>query len=416
MKNIVILYYPPFRQIPFPENYIRSLQGYRFFLFVVEEDFAQHSSLKKLPCVADVIPVNFNEQSLTAACDDIIRRYGQLDNIVYLAEECVQLSGRLRQYYGLSADNLDRYIDKNLMMVILHRAGVRVPHSLCFDTKRYLLEKQDYLLEVEEQLGVYPFFIKPANLCGSVGTYLVDNRAELQQWAANQAKQQQRFLVQEYVQGTLFHCECVVKKGEILQTCVFEYSNPGFAFSKGLAVGSISLPQVDPLAKKITEFTHEVLQTIGLIENGITHTEIFINYQGELICLEVAARPPGLVGDMLYEKHLGHAITELHFLLQLGACDDKLRDLAVKHYAVRYIFPFPCSGVFQKTYLTNGVQSEFSQSFLRSPGNRVEKSQDLFNVAATLIMWHCDYDELRQDFLLLKERQVTVVPAVEPIY
>ena len=58
------------------------------------------------------------------------------------------------------------------------------------------------------------------------------------------------------------------------------------------------------LNKRISNFTRDVLQELGPIKNGITHVEVYLDRNDELIFLEAAARPPGLVGNLLYKKYL----------------------------------------------------------------------------------------------------------------
>ncbi|MDP1608865.1 MAG: ATP-grasp domain-containing protein [Chlamydiales bacterium] len=397
---IVILYHPPFRNIDFPIEILSNAQRYRFFILLLEEDLDSHKKFINLHGIEDVIPVKFEIDHLIKMCDKIVSTHGPIRKFVYLAEECVRLAGQLGKHYGIERDHLDRYIDKDLMARKLKEAGIRVPKSLLFNDTQYHQDREKYISEIERSLGEYPFFIKPSDLCGSVRTCKVHSKEELINWA--QEKFPHSYLIQEYIEGTLFHCEGFVQNSQAKHFSVFEYSHPGFFFSQGLPVGSISLPNHDPLAQRISHFTEQVLEKLGIIENGVTHAEIFLNRHDELICLEVAARPPGLAAERLYEKHLNLSINRTHFELQLGCYSGDLSHLNIENYAVRYIFPFPSSGRITRFADRLDLHSEFHEIYQFKIGDEAKKSADLFNVASTMVLWNKDYLLLREDFKKLK--------------
>lgn len=398
--SIVILYHPPFRNVEFPIEILSNTQGYQFFILLLEEDLDLHRKLINLYGIEDIIPVKFEIDQLIKVCDKIASKHGPIRKFVYLAEECVRLAGRLGKYYGIERDHLDRYIDKDLMARKLKEAGIRVPNSLPFNDTQCHQDREKYISEIERSLGKYPFFIKPSDLCGSVRTCKVHSREELINWV--QEKTPHTYLIQEYIEGTLFHCEGFVQNDQAKHFSVFEYSHPGFFFSQGLPVGSISLPTHNPLAQRISHFTEQVLEKLGIIENGVTHAEIFLNRNDELICLEVAARPPGLAAERLYEKHLNLSINRMHFELQLGCYAGNLSHLKIENYAMRYIFPFPSSGRITRFANRLNLHSEFYETCQFKIGDEAKRSADLFNVASTMVLWNKDYSLLREDFRKLK--------------
>ncbi|PJD91338.1 MAG: hypothetical protein CK423_09455 [Legionella sp.] len=401
MNNLILLFNPPFRNNIFPFHSHKVLKKYRTFLLVNPLDFDRHQELINNLSIEKIIACDFKIETLIRECDTIINCYGPIHNIVYFAEECVHVCGLLRQYYGLSTDNLDRYIDKNLMIKILNEFNIRVPLSRVFDDQYYQTNKENYLDKLENHLSTYPLFIKPINLCGSVATTKVNNRKELNQWA--QQKDNHTYLIQEYLEGTLLHCESFIKDGTILYSCVFEYSNPGYFFAQGYPVGSISLPTNDPLAHRVREFSREVLHALGIFENGVAQVEIFLSPNNELIFLEAAARPPGLEGDLLYQKYLNIKINETHFLLQTSSSHCDFSTIQINYYAARYIFPIPESGRIKSPCRKIALNSPYVEQFRVKKGDIVSKSKDLFHVASTMVLWNKDYLQLREDFNNLKE-------------
>ena len=148
MNNLILLFNPPFRNNIFPFHPHKVLKKYRTFLLVNPLDFDSHQQLINNLSIEKIIACDFKVETLIRECDIIINCYGPIHNIVYLAEECVHVCGLLRQYYGLSADNLDRYIDKNLMIKILNEFNIRVPLSKVFDDQYYQTKLQ---LQKEQQ-------------------------------------------------------------------------------------------------------------------------------------------------------------------------------------------------------------------------------------------------------------------------
>jgi hypothetical protein len=413
MKNVIILYHPPFRGNIFPIHIIENLQGYRFFILLIDADFQEHKKLTELGCVENVITTRFELENLIEICEDIIKQYGLIDNVAYLDESCVQLAGMLLNRYGISSDNLDRFTNKWLMSQKLKNSEICIPLGILFDHMKYHNNKEEYLLEIENNLNKYPLFIKPSDLSGSRGTCMVSNRNELMRWA--EQRTEHTYVIQEYLDGKLFHCESFIRKSKILHFSVFEYSRPGFFFSKGFPVGSISLPPNDLLTKRISRFTESVLENLGIIENGVTHVEVYLDRNDELIFLEAAARPPGLVGNLLYRKHLNISINEIHLLLQLNECNYDLSNLKINNYAARYIFPFPENGKIAKFSDKLKINSLFIENIPLKIGDEVKKSRDLFNVAGTMILWNKNYTELRRDFLMLADYAPFEIQAINPI-
>ncbi len=410
MKNVILLHRPPFRRVAFPLHLLQALSCYRFFLFVTKDDYSFHKQLATLDYVKELVPTGYTLDKLTHACNHVIEKHGEIFNIVYLTEECVQLAGLLRQHYGLSKENLNRYVDKKIMLQKLITTDIRKPRAISFNETEYLAHSFEYLSTIERTIGPYPFFIKPTQQCGSAHTHLVNNQKELVKWIT--AKDSQHYLIQEYIEGTLFHCESFIRKREILYSSVFEYSQPGFAFASGLPVGSISLPENNKTRERICEFNELVLEKMGIIDNGIAHLEVFLNQQGELIFLEIAARPPGLVGDLLYQKHLNISIEKAHFLLQLGEYKTSSENHSVANYAARYIFPVSQSGRIVAHTHRKTLHSTFIEDFRVAINDNVKKSKDLFNVAGTMVLWHEDYSTLRKDFLTLSNHTSFIIQPI----
>lgn len=401
MKNILILYNPPFREGVFPAHFIKELKEFQFFIFVPREDVEQYVYLKKIETIKKIVGVQYEIDSLIMACDQIINEYKFIDDIVYLDENCVKMCGLMRKYYHMSSQNLDRFCDKWTMYEQLINTDINVPKSVKFELEQFKNNSSLYLSKIERDLGEYPYFIKPIDSSGSRGVSRISNKGELIKWG--KYYNSGNYIIQQYLDGNLFHCESFVKNGKILSSYVFEYSRPGFFFTKKQSVGSIALALNDPIRKRIVNFTKDILENLGLVNDGVTHVEVYLTKNDELVFLEAAARPPGLVGNFLYRKYLNISINEIHLLLQLKACKVDLENIEVKNYSARIIFPFTNSGRIKKIHEKPSLSSSFFENFSFNIGDNVEKSENFFNIAGTMVLWNRDYLKLREDFYTLSE-------------
>lgn len=411
-KNVVILYYPPFRGMEFPVHITHGLKEYNFFLFVSEEDYSENKKFLGQGSILKVIPIKYQKENLINACSDIIANFGKLSKVVHLDENCAQLSGEIQKYYGLTEQDLSRYTNKSVMCNLLKLKGVRTPRSYLFDEGEYKRSSCKYLEKIENDLGRYPYFIKPSSSSGSRDTCMIADRKELIKWISCSTFEEE-YIIQEYLEGTLFHCESFVKDYNVISAFVFEYSSPGFFFTKGISVGSISLPENHPMTKRIKLFNQKVLNGLGIVENGVTHIEIYLNDEDELIFLEAAARPPGVLGEQLYRKYLNISIIETHFLLQIGEEVHHLSNTLINNYVARYIFPITRNGQVQKYISRPTIYSKSFEKFLLYEGEQVKKSQDFFNLAGVMLLWNKDFIELRNDFKLLGEYSPFEIKEIE---
>lgn len=76
MKNIVVLYYPPFRGSQFPIHFMQDLIGYNFFLLIIEEDLEQHKNFEALGYIKKIITSDYTIENLIKSCKYIQKIMG----------------------------------------------------------------------------------------------------------------------------------------------------------------------------------------------------------------------------------------------------------------------------------------------------------------------------------------------------
>jgi hypothetical protein len=147
----------------------------------------------------------------------------------------------------------------------------------------------------------------------------IESMAELRGWATWSVSQKDRntYEIDEFVEGTLFHCDSLVQGGKIIWSNACRNINPCMQFALGRSIGAYTLPVDHDDAIAVRAFNAQALEALEP-PDGAVHLECFMTPSGELVFLELGARPPG--GDMvgLYKRCLGLDLDLAHFLLRAG--------------------------------------------------------------------------------------------------
>jgi hypothetical protein len=121
--------------------------------------------------------------------------------------------------------------------------------------------------------------------------------------------------VEEFVEGTLFNCDSLVRDGTVLWTSVCRNINPCLDFAAGRSIGIYTIPADHSDAVVVRELSARVLTALRP-PDGAIHLECFIRPSGEPVFLELSARPPG--GDVtgVYRRCFGFDVDVAHFALR----------------------------------------------------------------------------------------------------
>jgi biotin carboxylase len=325
---------------------------------------------------------------------NLIKIDGSTDiNIVTSSEQAMDICGKLRVYFNLDNDDLERYANKLTMKQSLIASDIRYPKYLRFDDESYKNNADDYLKYLCETIP-FPMFAKPINEAGSIGTALIKNRDELNDWCLNK-NPEKLFEIDEYIEGVLYHCDAFIKDKEIIYSQVSMYLNPCFDFTCGKTMGSIVLLEDSEDSIRIQEFNKKTLMAMGIPKNGMTHLEVFKKHDGELVFVEVAARPPASLAPKSYYKYLGVPIMEAHLLMQI----DENYDLKMNFgpYSAFVIYP-KMKGVVSKFNEPN-IKSKYEISYNMSVGDELTAAEKVRDIAAGIILWNDNHEELMKDYL-----------------
>ncbi|MCX7124090.1 MAG: ATP-grasp domain-containing protein [Gammaproteobacteria bacterium] len=317
------------------------------------------------------------------------------------------LAGLLRQNLGIPGHQLEvclNFSDKLQSKSVLQRAGVKTPRFEAFSHSKWLADCNDYF---DELVSTYklPFVVKPTNCASSLGFKVIHNYTDFMTIPSMEGQDCE---IEEFLRGTLFHCDSLTKDGETIFSACSRYNRPMGEFLQGIPIGSLVVPDSEAIAERIKEFAQVVVRTLGLL-NGASHLEVF-EEDGELTFLEVAMRCPGGFAVPAYEKMYGLDMLENDFNIQTGRPID--RPTASKAHA--FWMMFPRLGGEVVTYRPPTIESESYIKWNCSPGDRLAPSISLAETTAIFLGWTTSYDQAKYDFEQLEKLQLVELRSLTP--
>jgi biotin carboxylase len=348
---------------------------------------------------------DFSLDNLVTISQQVLRAFDITDlgdvRIVTHDEYSLGVAAQLRAALGVEGahpEDLRPFVDKLEMKRALEGKGIRMPRHLPWNPQLYRRDPEAYLRHVEHTLSL-PIFVKPLNESGSVGTAKLNTREQLAAWCEAHLDQS-GYEMDEWITGTLYHCDSIIRDGRVLYTHVSEYAHPCYDYLSGKICATITLPKDSQDFARLSAFTERVLDAIEQKpRDTVTHLEVFRKPDDELVFLEIAARAPAGMVPYTYAKHLGLNIEEAHFRLHMGILDD----LKIEYgpYAAFVYFPHRAGVV---TALHQPVlRSNAEISWKINVGDRLVNPENIRDTACTVLLWNDDYDELRRDFAYLDQ-------------
>jgi biotin carboxylase len=232
-----------------------------------------------------------------------------VERLVTLHEKDVLPAAQLREELGLPGMGVAqalRFRDKALMKDVLREAGyTRVPRFRS-------LEPGEEVRSVEWS---GPSVVKSRWGVGSSQVRIVES-LDAANRAIREMSEGDSLEIEEYVEGTMYHCDSVVHEGRVLFTAVSEYLSPPANFRRIRYNGSLLLTG-GPVRQALIQETQDVIHGLGL-RSGVTHIEFFRRSSGEFVFCEAAARPAGGAVDENFRRVYGVNVVRACVELQCG--------------------------------------------------------------------------------------------------
>ncbi|MVO88938.1 hypothetical protein GPA10_30325 [Streptomyces sp. p1417] len=250
------------------------------------------------------------EDRWRAACEWTLRNH-PVGRVVAVHERAVLLAAEMRSKFGLPGMDFATatlFRDKLRMKEAVRASGAAVvPDFSALDTP-------DDLLNVDWSTGRK--VIKSRWGLAAKDLFMVDTLDEAREVVAGLDLSGAHYGIEEFVTGRIYHCDSVVRDGEIRFSSVGGYLTDPAGYRPGGIFGTV-LVREGELAKRITELSAAVLAALG-IKDGTTHLELFHTPADELVFCEVAGRPPGGVIPPVIEWQYGFNIVEAQIRLDAG--------------------------------------------------------------------------------------------------
>lgn len=347
---------------------------------------------------------------------------GDQTNIATLHEFQLELAAQLRDHYreafntqGPGIDVIQNFRNKLLMKKHLGPKGVKLPNYTEFDSEAYKHNPEAYLQSIEQLLG-FPMFAKPVDSAGSINTAFIQDTEALRAWSDKASESSHVYEIDEFIDGTLFHCDSVVKNGQVQFTLVSQYLHPNADALSGKALATMTLNPGAEDYKRLKQFAEEALSHFPILPDGVTHLEVFKKTSNnELVFLEVAARAPGGVAPEMYQIRTGVDIRQLHLRLHLGlSIEDSIRQLHDQSkwgpFASMYQLVAPYhGGTISKLKPPVFHGGDYKIEWRCRENDIIKPASSIANVIVSTVFWNDDYDALEQDFRLLDQQQIVEI-------
>ncbi|MFN8769622.1 MAG: acetyl-CoA carboxylase biotin carboxylase subunit family protein [Neisseriaceae bacterium] len=275
------------------------------------------SSLLRINQVFEIIDFSF--KSIIKVIQTLSFVHSSINMKIITNDECVELvCAEVREYLNLDGTyTLDviHLVDKVEAKKRLVEAGIKTPNFLKFEPDLYLHSKESYIKKILSNMN-FPLVAKPTDKTSSSGVSLIYNNSDLISWCDINIAEL-NYEIEEYIEGILYHCDCIVQAGQIIYTQMGEGTFPCHEITNGKNIGTRLVPHDTTIYHNISNFNACALSVLNP-PDGATHMEIFCKPDGELVFLEMSARPPG--GDIrwMYQLYDNVDIEKAHFLIRMG--------------------------------------------------------------------------------------------------
>ncbi|MFI9645092.1 acetyl-CoA carboxylase biotin carboxylase subunit family protein [Streptomyces sp. NPDC052040] len=224
-------------------------------------------------------------------------RVSEFDAVCSVLEFCVVPAAAISDLYGFTSGAAvkalgmrDKFIQKRKVR------GSGVATAAC--------ETVDSPAALDCDSLEFPRVLKPLDGKGSQNTFVAlgpDHLRECLQRAA--AASGGPWLLEEYVPGTEFHVDGLVRDGEVRSLGVSRYHQNVIGMPTGGLIGSTALPsgRYEELYRSMRSLTGTALNALDYAD-GVFHLEAFRDPDGHVVFGECAARVGGLWIDDLYQR------------------------------------------------------------------------------------------------------------------
>ena len=199
--------------------------------------------------------------------------------------------------------------------------------------------------------------------------------------------------------------------GKVIDVQVSLYAYPNAEFMEGKPYGSYVVTD-DDSSIDLKIFNEAVLKALSPVPDGCTHMELFKKPDGEIVFLEIAARPSFGFVPKMYEHYMGVDLEEMHYRCQMGLSLPAIKPLSErKESSVGWLWYPKISGEVTSLSKRLPIKSEHDIQYCVRATEKLEGAETLRDYVATVFMVNPDRAQLIADFNVMKSvRPVTIYP------
>ncbi|MDN8541818.1 ATP-grasp domain-containing protein [Erwinia sp. BC051422] len=231
-----------------------------------------------------------------------------VDYVVCHSEYDLIRSAQLRERLGIEGQRPESalaYRDKALMKAYCRRQGIRVAdwHTV--------VDRAD-LDAALGQIG-FPCVIKPVDGGGSRNTSVLRHASEIDEAALCFP-----LLVEQFIEGRMYHVDGLVEQGEIAFATVSFYTTSCLAWQQGMPLGSVMIEAGSAIDTRMKEQVRRAIAALPFVAQMAFHAEFFLTPADKIVLCEIAARSGGALVPQTIEKAWGININERWLRQQQG--------------------------------------------------------------------------------------------------
>lgn len=182
---------------------------------------------------------------------------------------------------GMSLDTARAFTDKFLMKQFVSMAGVRTP--------RFSLADDESLEFLRTEL-IGQVVLKPRADFGAKDVQVLDGIEKVPSFRGHRDD----LMVEEYVDGEVFHVDGLMDRGRVLFAYPSKYVNTCLSFHDELCLGSMQLAESDEGYRTLLQFTSDVVKALPAVDYVPFHLEVFRERAtGDWVFCEIGARVGG---------------------------------------------------------------------------------------------------------------------------
>ncbi len=199
-----------------------------------------------------------------------------------------------------SASTMDKLVTK----ILANEGGIKQADYCAVDWFTFATQAASEIQRIEDRLGAYPYFVKPANTGSSVGVTKVHDRNELFEGIKEAAKYDEKIIVEETIVGRELEVAVLGDRhphaspvGEIVAADEF-YSYEAKYGGLG-SVAEVAENLSEEIADRIRETAIRVYKLLGC--KGYSRVDFFLKGEDEIYFNEINSLP-GFTSISMYPK------------------------------------------------------------------------------------------------------------------